>query len=145
MDVLIFEGWCVGIPPQTDQQLEVAVNSLESQEDTDGVWRRFVNEQLTNNYVELYAQLDSLLVLQAPSFASVYEWRQLQEQKLIAKLNAEGKSTDLTQSPTQLKRFIQHYQRLTEHGLSVLAKKADFVIDMNENHRFTALRRDTTE
>ncbi len=140
LDVLIFEGWCVGIPPQAEPKLKLAVNSLESDEDENGTWRQFVNEQLKSDYAYLFNQLDLLIVLQAPSFASVYEWRQLQEQKLVEKLNKEGKSTDMTLSTDQLKRFIQHYQRLTEHALTVMAEEANFVLDLDINHRFTAFR-----
>lgn len=141
LDVLIFEGWCVGIPPQLDQQLEVTVNSLEREEDSNGTWRQFVNQQLKNDYADIFAQLDLLVVLQAPSFESVYQWRQLQEQKLIDRLTEEGKSTELTLGADQLKRFIQHYQRLSEHGLEVLAKKADFVLSLDNDHRFTEMLR----
>ena len=39
VDVLLFEGWCVGCPPQADEDLLAPVNALEADEDAEGVWR----------------------------------------------------------------------------------------------------------
>ena len=144
-DILIFEGWCVGIPPQKEQQLSSPINELEKNEDVNGQWRKFVNDKLAKEYASIYSQLDTLIVLQAPSFDCVFEWRQLQEQKLIDKLTSEGKSTTQTLSAEKIKRFIQHYQRLTEHGLESLTPLADFALTLNTNHRITSLKSKNTE
>ena len=45
---VLFEGWCVGARPQSDEALIEPVNVLEREEDADGVWRRTVNERLPN-------------------------------------------------------------------------------------------------
>jgi len=144
-DILIFEGWCVGLTPQRPEQLTIAVNQLEENEDSSGEWRAFVNNKLAREYDNIFSQLDALIVLQAPSFNCVFEWRQLQEQKLIARLEAQGKSTALTLSPEKVKHFIQHYQRLTEHGLESLTEHANFVLQLNTNHRITSLKNNNTE
>ena len=99
----------------------------------------FVNQQLANEYQKIFQRIDTLIVLQAPSFDCVFEWRQLQEQKLITNLEEQGKSTELTLNPDQIKRFIQHYQRLTEHGIKSLKDHADVVLQLNANHRTTSL------
>ncbi len=139
IDILIFEGWCVGIPPQESQELEPAINSLEKNEDSDCIWRHFVNDKLANEYALLFKMLDCLIVLQAPSFDCVYRWRQLQEDKLIKQLYSQGKSATQTMSPMQLKRFIQHYQRLTEHALKKLPNTANFLLKLDEAHSTAAL------
>jgi len=138
-DILIFEGWCVGVTPQKECELIEPVNELESNEDNNQLWRTFVNNKLANEYSKIFKQLDSLIVLQAPSFDCVYEWRQLQEDKLIANLKTNKKSTELTLNSKQIKRFIQHYQRLTEHALLSLKDDADFILHLNSNHRITSL------
>ena len=144
VDLLIFEGWCVGITPQQESELSLAVNELESQEDADLVWRKYVNDKLATEYTSIFSQLDVLIALQAPSFDCVFEWRQLQEQKLIDSLESQGKGTELTLSPVQVKRFIQHYQRLTEHGLKSLKQDANYVLELNADHRITALLENST-
>ena len=141
VDVVILEGWCVGIDPQTEADLTRACNDLESTEDHDAIWRRYVNQQLTNGYSDLYNQLDFLISLLAPSFECVFEWRSLQEQKLIDKLSEQGGDTSKTLSPKQVKRFISHYQRLTEHAIQTMPSKADWLLRLNKDHSFSALER----
>lgn len=77
-DIIIFEGWCVGARAQPQKALQEPVNALEAKEDPDGIWRRYVNEKL-KAYQELFQQIDLLVMLKAPSFDQVLEWRQLQE------------------------------------------------------------------
>ena len=139
VDVVILEGWCVGIGAQSEESLLVPINELEKSEDGDVVWRRYVNQALSNEYKELFAALDLLISLQAPSFDCVLGWRQLQEEKMIAKLTALGRSTSLAQTPKQIERFISHYQRLTEHALATMPQKADYILKLNEDHLFTEL------
>jgi HAD-superfamily hydrolase, subfamily IIB/mannosyl-3-phosphoglycerate phosphatase family len=142
VDVVILEGWCVGLDAQPEDSLEDAVNNLEADEDSNGIWRTFVNDQLKGRYRELYAMLDAMVVITAPSFACVFEWRSLQEQKLEAKLIAEGASEEQRSrllNPTQVQRFISHYQRLTEYGLTRLPRIADWVIRLDAQHAITDL------
>jgi len=152
VNIVILEGWCIGLPPQKDERLNTPVNALEQDEDPNGTWRRYVNRQLATGYQELFQALDALTVLSAPSFECVYEWRLLQEQKLMEKQrgfeqNAPVPVSDTTShllSPNQVKRFISHYQRLTEHGLQTLPGKADWLLPLNGQHEITALREKDT-
>jgi D-glycerate 3-kinase len=38
-----------------------------------------------------------------------------------------------------LRRFIQHYERLTRHQLAVLPKIADLVLELNREQRVTRI------
>lgn len=136
VDVVILEGWCVGIGPQNEKALGKAVNSLEANEDAEQRWRNEVNRALAEEYRDLFSRLDVLVALQAPSFDCVLGWRQLQERKMIDKLEAQGQSTQMTLNPTQIERFIAHYQRLTEHALQSLPARADFLLRLDEHHQF---------
>lgn len=140
VDVIVFEGWCVGVPAQTEPALIEPVNELERNEDTDAVWRKYVNSALKNEYAQLFGLLDALVVLSAPSFDCVYQWRLLQEEKLRSKWQAaRGDENTKFLSPDDIKRFISHYQRLTEHGLSELPQRCDWQLVLAENHNITAL------
>ncbi len=130
VDVILFEGWCNHCPPQGDAALENAVNALEREEDPDGQWRRSVNEFLRDYRLSLFRPVDLLLYLRIPSFDKVLEWRGLQERKLRQRLG-QGVGMD----EAALRRFIQHYERLTRHGMAVLPEIADTVIDLDERHR----------
>ncbi|WP_255210702.1 hypothetical protein [Methylogaea oryzae] len=58
-DVVVFEGWCVAAKPQDEIELAQPVNRLEAEEDADGRWRRYVNQQLQGAYTELFGRLDA--------------------------------------------------------------------------------------
>ena len=124
VDIILFEGWCVGALPQTNKQLQQPVNELEAQEDAQGVWRQFVNTRLATDYQTLFALLDTLLMLKVPSFDCVYVWRALQEGRL-----QQGMSQQ------QLRRFILHYERLTKHMLNEMPQRADKVLQVGEDHQ----------
>lgn len=122
-DVIIVEGWCLGTPAQADEDLLQPVNDLEALEDPGGSWRRYVNQQLGGCYQELYQLLDIWIMLQAPSFDCSYRWRLEQEAKLADKIPATEQQHSAhcrVMTATQIHRFVQHYQRLTEQSLQQL-------------------------
>lgn len=134
VDVIILEGWFVGAAPQTEKELAAPANELESNQDRSGHWRRYVNRQLAGDYQKLFAQLDTLIVLQAPAFAQVYEWRELQEDKLR---NQRSNAAEGVMDKAGISYFIQHFERLTRHCLATLPARADIVFLLDENHRVT--------
>ena len=144
INVILFEGWCVGVTPQANTSLAKAVNELERIEDANGKWRGFVNQQLETGYAQFYARIENLIALQAPSFKCVYQWRLLQETKL---LEANKHTSDQThqplriQTPEEIERFIAHYERLTRFALNILPELASWKISLNEKHNMVSLTR----
>ena len=128
VDVIILEGWCLGVGPQHDRELEEAINDLESTEDK-GAWRAYVNAKLALEYQELFKMLDMLVMLKAPDFSNILDWRLQQEEKLKEK----SKHTDGAKlmNKVELIRFISHYERLTRHALQTVPAKADVVYQLN--------------
>ncbi len=141
--VVVLEGWFVGLLPQADQALESPVNPLEAREDPQGTWRRFVNKELAAFQI-LFHRLDFLVMLKAPSFDCVYQWRSLQEQKLAARSDTDTVSSKIMDE-VALHRFIQHFERLTRHCLEVLPDQADLVFFLDEQHRITHSRPDSRQ
>jgi len=138
VDVVIMEGWCLGTRVQDDADLDMPVNSLESKEDPDGVWRHYVNEQIKDYYEPLYDKVDIWIMLQAPSFDCVFEWRLEQESKLADSLQASagmGASLNRLMSASDVKRFIQYYQRLTEHTLATLPARVNYRYQLDANRQ----------
>lgn len=129
VDLIVLEGWCLAVPPQPETQLPEPINELEAREDPEGAWRRHVNGVLQEQYSDWYGMVDYLVMLKAPGFEKVREWRGRQEQKLAARAGAQG--TRLM-SEAELARFIQHYERLTRHGLEVLPGRADVVFELTD-------------
>lgn len=127
-DLIVFEGWCLGLRPQSDAQLAKPANALEREHDADGRWRRWCNARLAE-YAPLWARFDRLLYLQAPSFAVIPTWRIAQEHALAAQRPGRGMGR------AQIERFVQHYERLTRHGLQTLPDIADRVVRLDATHR----------
>jgi D-glycerate 3-kinase len=129
-DIVLFEGWCVGTPPQDAVALATPINALERDEDPTGTWRQCVNTQLAGPYAEWFALLDALVFLQVPGWAQVQEWRAQQERETAAR--HQGPSALLDDA--QLQRFMQHYQRLTQHALDTLPGIAQASLQLDLAH-----------
>ncbi|WP_373082961.1 HAD-IIB family hydrolase [Zhongshania sp.] len=136
IDLIIFEGWCMGAQACEQAALSAPVNDLEASEDSDGAWRYFVNKALAGEYQELFASIDYLLMLAAPSFDCVKAWRLEQEQKLAARVAAA--SALMTEA--DIERFIQHYERITRQCLQTLGQRADCVMTMAADRRISAVQ-----
>lgn len=125
IDVVVFEGWCVGARPQAAQALAAPVNALERDEDPDGRWRCYVNAQLAGAYGGLFGRLDLRLLLRAPGFEAVYAWRAEQEAGL-RRIPGRGPPP---MDEAALRRFIAHYERITRWILE--DEPADMVVDLD--------------
>lgn len=135
VDVVLFEGWCVGAKPQSAAALVAPVNALERDEDGQAIWRHWVNERLADDYQRLFARIDFLVMLAAPGFGVVSAWRREQEHKLRAGLAAKGRGLAATLDDAGVDRFIQHYQRLTDHMLAEMPGRADLCILLDADRR----------
>ena len=126
-DLILFEGWCVGATPEPVEALATPVNHLEAEEDRDGVWRRYVNDQLAGAYAGLFARLDRLVMLRPPGFDSVLENRMLQERKLRDRPVMGGRAM----TDDEVRRFVCHYERLTRHMFRTLPGTADLLVTLD--------------
>ncbi len=131
VDAIFMDGWFVGATPLDPKMLEDPINELEKTEDITCEWRNFINKQLSGNYQKIFSQINFLILLEAPSFTQIYGWRQLQEEKL-RKRNPKARAL---MDDDQLSRFIQHYERLTQHCLSILPELADVIFLLDSDHR----------
>ncbi len=134
-DIVIFEGWCVGVTPQKKKDLLVSINELEKEKDYNKIWRKRVNKELDGKYKKIFSLIDKIIYLKVPSFKHVYQWRLLQEKKL--RVTSKGKKT---MNDSQIKNFVMFYERLTKHMLKEYDKIADIVIQIDEKHRLKSLK-----
>ena len=130
VDVVLFEGWCVGARPQRDADLRDPVNALEAQDDTDGRWRSLVNKHLESDYAKLFSRLDALVMLRIPSFDKVYEWREVQEQKLRG---------DSGMNAAEIQHFMMYFERLTRHMLARMPEHANTIIELDDAHGMSGM------
>ena len=132
---ILFEGWCVDARPQTHAPLRKPVNRLERDCDPDGSWRAWVNAQLAGPYRELFAPIDILIFLQAPSFDCVSRWRGLQEKKL-----RRSKPGSAVMNRKELETFIMHYERLTRWMLKEMPGRADILLPLDTEQNIHAVK-----
>ena len=119
--IVLFEGWCVGVPAQRQLALSVPASSFEFSNDNNGVWRSYVNERLGTDYVDVFKLLDRLSMLKPPCFEAVYDWRVDQEIRLVARRRQEFSSEAIRgMSVKEVGEFVENFRRLTCHALEVL-------------------------
>lgn len=131
VDVLILEGWCVGAKAQEDKYLVKSINTLEENYDSEGIWRKYSNDQLRESYQSLFELCSFLIMLKAPSFEVIYDWRLKQEMR--TKFTSDEKLSR-RMNPDEITFFVQHYERLTRWMLDDLPSRADVVIELDKNH-----------
>ncbi|MDX2370302.1 MAG: kinase [Colwellia sp.] len=137
VDIVLFEGWCWGIPAENSNDLSQPINALEAQYDQQGIWRKQVNLSLQHDYQPLYDFMDTWLMLKAPSFDVVFQWRLEQEQKLVKAIGNIG-SANSVMTTSEINKFVQLFQRLTIHGLNVLPAKVDILFELGNNREIIA-------
>lgn len=133
-DFVILEGWCVGVPAQSADDVKRPINHLEEVDDPLGIWRSFVNTELAGEYQALFNKIDYSVMLKAPSFDCVYQWRLEQEHKLAASVQDKGAGI---MSDEEVANFVQHYQRITEHALDCLPDTCDTVFKLDSTRTIT--------
>ena len=132
LSLLIIEGWCWGAMPAASDELDHPVNDLEKEEDPDGRWRHYVNEQLAHGgYQEIFDEAHTCLFLSVPDLEAVVRWRWQQEQRL-AETRSDG-SRIMTES--QVRRFIMHYERITRRMLEKMPERANITLYIDDQHR----------
>jgi D-glycerate 3-kinase len=136
LDLLIFEGWCVGARPEPEAALAQPINDLERREDADGTWRSYANEALAR-YQPLFDRIDRLALLAAPGFDVVRAWRGQQE----AELRADRPEGAAVMDDAAIDRFIQHYERLTRHILAEMPARADLTLRLDADRDLVAVEK----
>jgi D-glycerate 3-kinase len=126
VDIILLEGWCVGARPQDEASLLEPINALEAVEDKDRIWRNHVNAALKTSYARFFSAIDHMVMLKPPSFEHVLKNRLLQEHKLRTRTpDAPGIMDD-----DGVRRFVNHYERLTRHMFADLPDRVDLLLQL---------------
>jgi len=129
-DLIVLEGWFLKVPAEPDASLIEPLNALERDEDADGIWRRYVNASLANDYAALWQRIDRLLFLQGPGFEIVPEWRWQQEVTLQV-MQPQRRAMDRA----TVDRFVLFFERVSRQGLRTLPSIADWRIELDAMRR----------
>ncbi|CED82097.1 Predicted kinase [Phaffia rhodozyma] len=105
VDIVLFEGWCLGFRPLGPQGLDEAFASS-----VQGRFRDVGKDNLGAVETELGRMVDGLwgvlncfVQLSAPSLETIYTWRQQQE------VDLQSRSADRVMSPEEVIRFVDRY------------------------------------
>ena len=135
LDLLIVEGWCLGVRPQSEAELAQPLNQLEATADADGRWRRYVNARLAADYADYWRLLQPLIWLNAPDWDCICRWRAKQEQQLW-----QQRGSGMTDP--ELARFMLPFQRLTQASWQQLPAIADIIVQLDPDQTPTLLAAD---
>jgi D-glycerate 3-kinase len=132
VDIVLFEGWCVGSVARPSHELEQPLNQLEALQDGGGQWRQYANRQLAGDYADFFSRLNKLIFLQVPDLGSVRRWRQEQEDKL-ARAALPGRVAE-PMKEDEIRQFVEYFERITLGNLCDLPDSADVVVQLNHDH-----------
>lgn len=131
VDILLFEGWFVGVPPIHPDVFNHAPLPIIT--DADREFARDMNRQL-RDYLPLWEKLDSLIVLYPIDYRCSLEWRKQAERQMIA----AGKSG---MSDTEIEAFVNYFWRSLHPELFIKpliesATAVDLVIEIHRDRTF---------
>jgi D-glycerate 3-kinase len=128
-DLIVFEGWFLTVPGESERALRRPLNSLEHDDDRAGTWRRYCNQALAD-YQPLWRRFDRLLFLQGPGFPVVPAWRWQQEQTLQA-----ANPLRRAMSRAQVERFVLFFERISRQAMRTLPAIADHTLRLDSHRR----------
>ncbi|MEM9510499.1 MAG: glycerate kinase [Cyanobacteria bacterium P01_E01_bin.35] len=124
-DILLFEGWFVGVRPIAESFFDNPPAPIITAED-----KQFAvdcNRRL-QAYLPLWDQLDSLVILYPEDYRLSLEWRNRAEQIMIA-----TKGTGMTDE--EISRFVEYFWKALHPDLFIkpLTKTADMVVEIKSD------------
>ena len=137
VDIVLFEGWFVGVKPIDPIAFLTAPAPILT--DADRQFASDMNSQLTN-YLPLWERLDSLIVLYPTDYRYSLAWRKQAERQMIA----TGKSG---MSDAEIEEFVNYFWRSLHPELFIdpliQSSSVDLVIEINADHGFGKFRSPT--
>lgn len=126
--LVVLEGWCIGVPPQNDAALAEPVNTLERIHDADGIWRRQVLQYWQQLHAALDRRLDQLWYIRVPDWNCVIDWRWQQERELTNR-NLESRA--------DVEKFLGSFERIVNHMQDSCTRWADLVLEADHDHHIS--------
>lgn len=126
-DILLFEGWFVGVLPRVH---------LENC----GAFTAYINQQL-HHYLPLWKKLDKLILLYPEDYRLCLPWRLQAEQEMIA-LGQNDRKNGMT--PAEITSFVEYFWQALPPELFITPltrppTPVDLVIPIDSDHHFGQL------
>lgn len=133
IDIVLFEGWFVGIRPVPTSAFEDPPPPIVSAAD-----RQFALEcnQRLQDYLPLWERLDRLIVLKPVDYRLSKQWRQQAEAERIA-LGEEGMQAD------EVEQFVEYFWRSLHPEIFIppllQEHRVDLVVEVSADHQPKAI------
>jgi D-glycerate 3-kinase len=129
VDIVLFEGWFVGVRPIDPALFETAPPPIDSPDDR--AFAREMNQRL-HEYLPLWNLLDALILLYPKDYRLSQQWRQQAEQQM----KATGRSG---MSDEEIEQFVSYFWRSLHPDLFITPLRhnphlVDLVIEINPDH-----------
>ena len=135
IDIVLFEGWFVGVKPIPPKVLLTPPPPILT--DVDKQFASDMNNQL-KSYLPLWEKLDSLIVLYPTDYRYSLAWRKQAERQMIA----AGKSG---MTDAEIEEFVNYFWRSLHPELFInpliQSLSVDLVIEINADHSFGKIRK----
>ncbi len=136
VDIIIFEGWFVGVTPVEETALENPPFPIVSQAD-----QQFAldNNERLKEYLPLWQKLDYLMIFNPQKYQYSLQWRKQAEHNMIA-LGKTGMSDQ------QIEEFVYYFWKALHPEIYIQPlitnkQKTDLVVDINFEHTVDRLYR----
>ena len=133
-DLVIVEGWCVGLRAEHLSDWNGATNALEAEEDPDGIWAQWSAACLPD-YAPIWDRIDLLLGIMLPDLETVVQSRLKQERTMVERGGDPSKAMD----EAGVRRFVAHYERHTRAIWAAFPGMADLLVRREGNFEYTVL------
>lgn len=135
-EIVLFEGWLVGVRPISPDRFDSAPWPIET--DTDREFARDSNQRL-QDYLPLWGQIDRLMVLHPVDYRLSQQWRQQAEQQMIR----QGQSG---MNDQQIQAFVTYFWKALHPDLFIQPllqnrEQVDLVIEIDAQHQPSAINR----
>lgn len=129
-EIVLFEGWFVGVRPIAPQAFETAPWPIQTA--ADRAFAREMNQRL-QDYIPLWGQIDRLLVLYPHDYRLSQQWRGQAEQQMRRETGRGGMTAEAVD------QFVEYFWRALHPEIYVkpmleAADQVDLVIRVAANH-----------
>lgn len=132
-DLILFEGWCVGLRAEDLPAWTGPINPLERERDRDGAWFRWSLDALRRDYPAIWDRIALLASIEVPDLDTVIASRLKQEQGLIGDRPRMDRA--------QVTRFVEHYERYTRALWAAMPKRADLLFRRDAGFDYAPISR----
>lgn len=120
--VIVVEGYCLGVKPQSSSDCAVAINDWELTHDTDGIWRRYVNDAIIH-YQSFFQYFDKTIYIEGNDFSKIAANR-LKQDQLLTRHQPQYQAMTYD----EVVNFLQPFQRVCLLLQQDMQEAADYLI-----------------